>query len=138
MAAIYMWIESGIQLLTTTLYPVEVEDSVQLAGDIEPGVMWLNPSSDVNLDAPSFGVNLYNTLLTSTGTEDTLTFVEPSMGVTLYVALLDATVDVDTFYFAQPTMLATLVDKLVTVDTPDEKLQLNCDVVPGNCSMTHI
>jgi len=138
MAAIYMWPVDDQILLTTTLYPVEVVDSLQLSVAISAGGMFEIASSEIEA---TFGVEdgtyiqlrwfysdgPYDSDIEATfGTEDG-TYIQLRWFYTdgPYDSDIEATFGMED---------GTLVNKLVTADTPDEALQLSL-AINNTCTM---
>lgn len=139
MAAIYMWIDAEVMYLTTTLYPVEVIDALQLGGRLgtNPG-MYLIPNEGVD----NFEVFLSGELRQLL--KSTPTYFEAIDNVEVFLSgelrqLLKST---DVFPEAldnTETFLSGYLDlALVTVDSPDEALEFSCRLDTANCSLTLI
>jgi hypothetical protein len=136
MAAIYMWFESELQVFTTTLYPVEVADSMQLSADISAGSLTPVPyeSLDLSGDIASAAMPV---ILISYGPDNESHDISGDLtSVTLYPILITYGPDNEDHDNSGDLVSVTKPLKLVTVDTPDEKLQLTVDVYPSACSMT--
>ena len=138
MAAIYMWPVDDQILLTTTLYPVEVVDSLQISVTMNLGDMFLLPHSEFQ---STFGMEdgTYTQLrwFYSDGPYDSDLQSTFGMENGTYTQLRwfyeDGPYDSDlqsTFAMLD----GTLINKLVIADTPDESLQLNV-VINNTCSM---
>jgi len=138
MAAIYMWFNFEEMVLTTTPYPIEVIDSMQLAVNINAAEMGpINSDSHQN---SSTVVAITNPLIyiSSPLMSEAHKNNSALVGITNPLILITATAPTEAHKNSSDVVSISNPDKLVIVDTPDEKLQLNCDINPSNCSMTHI
>lgn len=127
-----------LTILTTTLYPVEVTDSFQLSADISGGSMSLIPIDSIDGGGDILSVVLNQILLTTGPYEDSIDGGGDVLSVTLYQILLTAGPNEDSIDGGGDVLSVVLQSKLVTGDTPDEELQLTCDINPSGCSMTPI
>ena len=138
MTAIYMWLEGGITYLTTTLYPVDVVDSLLIDITFSSGSMSLIPSDSVGTD---------HTVLDMTYVQQRWFYSDGPYAdstSTDHIVLDMTYVQQRWFYEAGPyddstsadhTVLdMTYIRLVVLVDTPDEKLQLNVSI-KDTCSM---
>jgi len=136
MAAIYMWFQRDIQLLTTTLYPLEVVDEVQLEFNISSAAMTPINQEELDISANLIAVTM-NQILLSYGTpQDELDISANLMAVNLYQILLSYGPGEDELDIAGDVIEVELLDILVRTDTPDEKLQLDFDINSTGWSMT--
>ena len=137
MAAIYMWFKDRI-ILTTTLYPIEVADSLCFNITATGGVMELLPESEDTVNYTAIdGSYTQVRWFYSDGPYDS--------DDTLDYTAIDGTYIQTRWFFSDgpydsddtvsfTALDGTLINKLVTVDTPDESLQLDC-VINNTCSM---
>mgnify|MGYP000058708441 CR=1 FL=1 len=140
MAAIYQWFEGGIlyQTWTTTLYPIEAIEALQISFDLSDGSMRpvLNEHIDVSVEFIS-GSKI-QTLLTTGPYEEAVDVGVEFISGTKEVTLLttgpyEEAVDVGVEFIS-----GTKVSKLVVAFAPDEELQIDFDLDPSNCSMTPV
>ena len=136
MAAIYMWPKGDQLILTTTLYPVVVQDSMAVTVTVDGGRMDLLPASDfTGTFTAQDGTYIQTRWFLTDGPYDSDfkgTFAAQN-GTYIQTRwfLTDGPYDSDfkgTFDFVS----ASLINKVVPGDTPDEKLQL--DMVLSNTS----
>ena len=141
MAAIYMWPVDDQILLTTTLYPVEVNDSLEINVTLSGGFLELIPGSSLEstqtiLDGTYTQVRwfytdgIYDSDLESTQDMEDGTYVQVRW------FYRDGPYD-DNLESTQVMLDGTYISKLVAADTPDEKLQLAL-AINNNCSMDAI
>jgi hypothetical protein len=141
MAAIYMWPEDKQIILTTTLYPVDVTDSLAIEITFTGGSMSPLPESDA-----AFVLGLQGGILQqeiwyfSDGPYDS----DAAFSLGLVGGILqqeiwffsDGPYDSDAKFRIGMGESGLLIGKLVSIDTPDEKLQLACTIDP--CSMMEV
>jgi len=72
MAAIYMWVEYNLELLTTTLYPIELIDGVNMLPTLVGFGMRVIPEDTVNADFSLVSMSLRQLLKTYGPVEDTI------------------------------------------------------------------
>lgn len=123
------------EIWTTTPYPIEVIEELQLDMDINFGSMVPIPSDEAEYDADITGAGLDVVLLTYGPDNDNAEYDADIISAGLDVILLTYGPDEDEADYDADIVDAGLDTYLVTVDTPDEKLQLDMDIVPGGCSM---
>ena len=124
--------------LTTTLYPVEVKDSIKLAATVDAGYMTILPNDSVQ--------NAYS-LLAGTNTQKRWFFYDGPYedSVDNLYSLLDGTNTQKRWFFsdgpyddsvknAYSLLDGTSIRGLVRADTPDEKLKLST-VIRNTCTM---
>lgn len=139
MAAIYQWFVQNVQVLTTTLYPIEVLDAIQMSCQLGPGPALRSVPTDDFDTSTSFISMGIKQLLKTTGPYDneydsTTSFV--SMEIR---QLLKITGPYDDIYDSITTMVSvSLSEVLVTIDTPDEALEFAFELETINCSMTPV
>jgi hypothetical protein len=138
MAAIYQWFIQDLEVLTTTLYPVEVIDAVQISADIVTGRMQpiLQDSADSTGDF--LGANIETLLINFDGGDDAADTTGDFLSANIEVLLINFDGGDDAADTTGDFLSANIASKLVTVDTPDEKLQLDCDVNPSGCSLDSV
>lgn len=101
------------ETLTTTLYPIEVEEKLAITCDLNDG--YLQPiQSDEMEGGPSF------------------------IGGTLVATLLDVTLDPDDMDGGPSFISGTLDRKLVTTYAPAEKLAITCDLNATECYLNPV
>jgi len=136
MAAIYQWFQRDVQVLTTTLYPLEVIDAIQLNFNIVSGSLQPVPQDSLYMSANVTAIVL-NQILLSYGTpEDSLDISANVTYVHLNQILLSYGTPEDELDIAGDLIEVLLISLLVTVDTPDEKLQLDFDINSTGWFMT--
>ena len=138
MAAIYMWFQRDVQVLTTTLYPLEVVDAVQFSFDIEDASMSLIPQDELGYSADLLGVTLTEILLTYGPLQDQVYYGADLLAVSLNTILLTHGPVNDELFISSDLLDVNLISLLVTVDTPDEKLQLDFDINATGWHMTPV
>jgi hypothetical protein len=111
MAAIYQWFVGDIEVLTTTLYPIEVQEGLNFTIDLDYGNM-RNVDNDDYIFAGGGFEDAYSTPILLTGPEPNDDYIM-SYG----------------FDDAYPE------DKLVIAYTPDQGLIFTVDLDSANCSM---
>jgi len=138
MAAIYMWFEAGIEFLTTTLYPIEMIDELQLNFNITDSSMSPIPQDSLNLSYGMNGVILNQILIAYGPNLDELDISAGLVSVLLNQILLSYGPNQDELDISYDLVNVQLVSLLVTADTPDEKLQLDFNISSSGCSMTPV
>lgn len=141
MAAIYGWYGSNVLLLTTTLYPVDVDDSMELSITINIGSMTLIPLDNLETSHEVMdGLYVQERWFYSDGPyEDSLETSQIVMDGT-YVQerwfYSDGPYD-DSIDTSHEVMNGSYVNKRVEADTPDEELQLAISI-DSSCTMEAI
>ena len=138
MAAIYMWIEDEYILLTTTLYPVEVVDNLQIGITFSGGFMSPIPESIISATQDmEDGTYIQVRWFYFDGPYDSDLEATQDMGDGTYVQVrwfyYDGPYDSD-LEATQAMADGTYVTKLVLADTPDEALQFALSI-NNTCSM---
>lgn len=138
MAAIYMWFEEEVQVFTTTLYPVEVIDSLQLSADLYGGSLSLIPAEAHQNSGNLVSMSLPIILISTNGPDEQHQNSGDLVSVTLPIILLSTDGPDEAHDNSGDLVSVSMPLKLVIVDTPDEKLQFTCDINPSSCSMTPV
>jgi len=138
MAAIYTWYDDGIVYLTTTLYPVEVLEAMELNISITVGSMYLVPTDEI-----AFINDMDSTIYTQVRWfyedgpyADEIAFIN-DMDSTSYVQTRWFYEDgpyTDEIGFTDDMFEIIVLLKGVLADTPDEELQLSI-AIDATCSM---
>lgn len=138
MAAIYQWFQRDVQVLTTTLYPLEVVDAVQFSFNLVSGSLQPVPQDSIYVSGNVIAASL-NQILLSYGTpEDNLDISANVIYAHLNQILLSYGTPEDELDVSWALIEVLLISLLVTVDTPDEKLQLDFDVNTSGWFMTPV
>jgi len=138
MAAIYMWFENEEMILTTTLYPVELIDSLSLSCRLTYGELKPIPVETYEMSGTLLSITLPQILFSYGPDDEQYQMSGTLLGITLPVILIIHPEDEEEYTMSGTLMSITLPLKLVTVYAPVEKLQLNCDINPAYCSMTGV
>lgn len=139
MAAIYQWIIGDEVVYTTTLYPIEAEDSLQLTVTVQDGGYLSNfPVDNVSFSWSPEQFELVTLLLSSNTDTDYVQFEWEPREFELVELLLSANTDVDYVQFEWAPIDFEIIDMLVICDTPDESLQFTVTVNAGNSSLTPV
>jgi len=127
--------------LTTTLYPIEVEEKLAFTCDLSGGSMREIAQDAMDLSTSTFLSASKATLLLDIPLKEdamdlaTSTFLSASKTTLLVeIPLKEDAMDLATSTF----LYASKELKLVTAYAPAEKLALTCDLNPANCSMTPV
>lgn len=139
MAAIYQWFVGDEVVYTTTLYPIDVTDGLQLYAATNPyGNLSIFPVDYTTTDANISDVYLDVVLLSGDTGEDYTT--TDSSIPNIYIDLLLQSGDTGEDYSTtDSSMIDIYIDELlVTCDTPDESLQLSCTVNAAGSSLTPV
>jgi len=141
MAAIYMWPVDDQILLTTTLYPVEVVDSLQVGLTFSGGFLDLIPGSDFqSTQLMQDGTYIQVRWFYEDGPYDSDLASTQGMEDGTYIQVRwfyeDGPYDSD-LQSTQTLLDGTYVSKLIEADTPDEELQLAL-TINDTCSMDAI
>ncbi len=141
MSAIYMW-HSGTQIfLSTTPYPIEVVELLQLDVTFSGGILDLIPESDLQFTQDmQDGTYIQVRWFYEDGPYDSdLQFIQDMQDGT-YIQVRwfyeDGPYDSD-LQSTQLMLDGTYETKLVEADTPDEKLQLDI-AINNTCSMDSV
>ena len=128
-------------ILTTTPYPIEVIEKLQMGGRITDGDMRPIPVEQHYMGSfDALGSTLTQLLFTLPAEEE-----QHYMGAfnaidsTLVEFLVTLPAEEERHYMGPVSALdGTLEEKLVEIDTPDEELQLDASVYGPGCSMTSV
>lgn len=134
----YGFEEIFTQELTSTLYPLEMEEAVQL--DIGIADASMNPIPE---DSMEFGVTFLSgslaEILVSTGPyDDAMDFGVTILSATLVQLLLETGPYDDAMDFGVTFLSGELIFKLIETYAPDEALQLGIALDEAACSMTPV
>lgn len=138
MAAIYMWFDNEQMVLTTTLYPVEVQDFVRVSADISLGYMTLVPSEYHQHSGDVTGISMPVLLISGTAPDEYHQHSGDVTSIQLPTILISGTAPDEYHQHSGDVTSIELVLKLVIADTPDEEVRVFCDVYPSSCSMTAV
>jgi len=127
-----------LTILTTTLYPIEINDDLQTGLTMGECLMEPVPFDEADFSYSLQEVEVKVILLTADPELDDVDFSYSLEAVEVRTILLSAAPELDDVDFSYELVEAEVVDKLVTVDTPDEELQLACSIDPSGCSMTPV
>ena len=139
MAAIYQWFPTGqLMYLTTTPYPVDINDRMEFSVTLDIGGMYLIPNEGLDATMTFMSMDLQQ-ILKSTGPyydafDASMTF----MSMDLRQILKSTGPYYDAFDSTMTFLSMDLVAKLVTIDTPDEALSTTIELSTADCSMTPI
>lgn len=128
----------GLTLLTTTLYPVEVTETVEMGGDIVSGSLTEVPEEEYDTDSDLVSITLDTILLSYPGDEEQYDTDGELRAITLETILITYPGDEEEYDTDGDLVSISVIDKLVPADTPDERLEMGGDVVPSGCSLTPI
>ena len=128
MAAIYMWPEDKYIILTTTLYPVDMTEHLSFEISVIGGTLNPLPNSDFESSYDVIdGTNTQLRWFYEDGPYDSdfesSYDMEDGTNIQLRWFYEDGPYNSD-FESSYDMMDGTVINKLVAVDTPDEKLQL--------------
>ena len=142
---VYMQYGGGeeLQILTTTIYPLEASEALQLSIALsDESYLQPIPEDAVDMDPAFFGATMFDVLI-STGPFDdavdlNVNIDDSFQGATMTQVLIstgpfDDAVDLDHAFFG-----AIMEDKLVKVYAPDEALQLSIALDAAACSLTPV
>lgn len=139
MAAIYQWFyNEGVLVLTTTLYPIEYKDELQISCDIVTGEMQEIQSDAHTQSGDLLSIELYPILINYGPDNEDHKQSGDLTSIAVNQILLIYDPDNEDHRQSGDLTSITLNLKVVTIDTPDEKLQLDCDITPSDCSMSNI
>ena len=138
MAAIYMWFEHELQIWTTTLYPIEVNDSLQFACNLTYGEMRIVQVEEIDLSSDLLAITIEAILLDYGPDDVPFDLSSDLLSITIEQILFTYGPDDVAFDQSSDLLSITIQDKLVIADTPDERLQLGCNVNPSGCSLTPV
>ena len=136
MAAIYQWEHLDLQVLTTTLYPIEVVEGLAFSLSFQLGYMRQIPDDHMIVFGDAVSGTVVQVLLT-TGPYDDHVILEADMLLGSVVQVLLETGPYDDHMIVEADMLSGLVKNgLVKVFMPDEGLIFALELVSG--SMTSV
>ena len=138
MAAIYMWFDGEEQVWTTTLYPVEIIELLEMSASLTGGGMANIAESEYTLDGALLSFEQVEILIDTPIEEDAYTLDGALLSFTLEDLLIDVDGGADEYTLDGALLSFEFENLLVTVDTPDEMLQLACDLNSVDCSMTAV
>jgi hypothetical protein len=127
-----------LTLATTTPYPIEAIESMQLDTVLAEGSMSPVPEDELDLSFSILQAPLNQILLSTGPHEDEVDLAFSLVQAPLYQILLSTGPHEDALDLSASLLQAPLEDKLVTALAPDEELQLDCVLSDSDCSMTPI
>lgn len=133
-----MWFDNEQMVLTTTLYPVEVQDFVRVSADISFGYMGLVPGEFHQHSGDLTGITKPVLLLSGSAPDEFHSNGGDLIGIDLPTLLLSGNAPDEDHQHSGDLTGIQLPLKLVIADTPDEELRVFCDVYPSSCSMTAV
>ena len=138
MAAIYQWYIDRAQVLTTTLYPVEVIDGMDLSCQVSYTHLASIPVDSFDMSS-SVDSMILHTVLKLYGpineSFDTTSLIDSMI---LKEVLKVHTATPEEFDLSSSVDSVSMSEALVTIDTPDEALEFSCALETANCSLTPI
>lgn len=139
MAAIYQWFPTGqLMFLTTTPYPIEVIDGLEFNVQVGFGGLYLIPNESIDIGATMVSMDLRQILKETGPYYEELDIAQTMVSMDLRQLLKTSGPYYEQLDISQTFISMDLVAKLVTVDTPDEALEMNIELSTGECSMTGI
>lgn len=131
-----------LTLFTTTLYPVDVDDGIEFSIAPVGGQFnqWEYDETEYSHDILTGDLQQVVWYLTAGPWEDYTTYSHDILSgdIQQVVWYKYAGPWEDSTEYSHNILTASLINKLVTVDSPDEKLQLSCEIYPTGCSMTAV
>ena len=139
MAAIYQWFVGDEVVFTTTLYPIDVTEQLQLMATSNPGGYLYNFPVDYSTLAPTMQNIEIDQILLEADVGADYTTITPTMIAITIDDLLQIGDGGEDYSTLTPTMISIEIeDLLVHCDTPDESLQLSCTTNAANSSLTPV
>jgi len=140
MAAIYQWFDGVIevQIWTTTPYPIEVIEGIEITCDLVSGYLTPIPGDLIDLGGTFLGGAIVQILLSYGPDDDSIDLGGTFLGGSIVQILLSYGPDDDLIDIAGTFLGGVLEEKLVTALAPDEGIEVTCDLIPGSCSMTPV
>jgi hypothetical protein len=138
MAAIYMWFDPEAQVWTTTLYPVEIIDSLGLSVSVTGGGMGVVEGDEYDTTGILQSFEREEIVIFGPVPDDEYDTSGQLLSFVVEELLIEGPEPADEYDTSGVLLSFEHENLLVTVDTPDEQLQLACDVNPVDCSMTPV
>jgi hypothetical protein len=136
MAAIYQWFVEDLQILTTTLYPIEVFEKLQFGISLVSGNMTAVPLEDFIFDILPLGGNIESVLYTTPLHDEAFEFDILPISGTIQKILYQTPMHDEAFEFDILAVQGNIREALVPALMPDEGMRFGCSLISG--SMTHI
>jgi hypothetical protein len=138
MTAIYQWfVEEDITtVVTTTLYPAQTEDAVELGISLVYGYMMLIPDEQHNIAVESTSGSITTVLLTTDIEDEEHNIgVESTFG-SITEVLITIGPEEEQHNVAVESTFGSITSKLVYAELPDEAMDIGISLISG--SMDHI
>jgi hypothetical protein len=138
MTAIYQWfVEEDITtVVTTTLYPAESEDAVELGISLVYGYMVLIPVEDYEFTIETLDGNITPILLTVPTEEEEYEFTLETLNGSITAILLTIPTPEEEYEFTIETLDGSITSKLVSAVMSDQAMNIGVSLVSG--SMTPV
>jgi hypothetical protein len=137
MAAIYQWFTpEDLEILTTTLYPIEVFEKIQFGASLVFGSMVAVPLEAYSFGVIALGGNITPVLVTTPLHDEAYDFIVHPLGGNIAKILLTTPTEDDAYSFGVIPLGGNITESLVKVHMPDEGVGFGCALISG--SMTHI
>jgi hypothetical protein len=130
--------QNDLQILTTTLYPVEVTESLVPTLTPSDGYMILIPEDFADAGGVHVSTELDTILLYGTADPDEAEAGGVHVTTTLTSLLIEGTANPDEADAGGLHVSTTLTSYLITADTPDESLDISIVLDASGCSMTAV
>ena len=130
---------SNLTVITTTLYPIEAIEQLQLAADINDDCALSSiPLEQHQTSSDLLAVRMPQILISYGPDDEQHEISSDVLAIRMPLILLSYGPDDEQHQNSADLLAIRMPLKLVTVDTPDEKLQLALDVTPSDCSLTPV
>ena len=126
------------EVLTTTPYPIELTESLEMGCDMTFGAMRTIPEDEMNIAASFVSGSVIETLLDGGVLPDAMDIAAAFISGSVVATLLEGSVPPDEMDISAAFISGSKELKLVTAYTPDESIQMGCDMNPSGCSMTPV
>lgn len=137
MAAIYMWRQGEVLVITTTPYPIDYTESLEISVSPVSGDLFAIPQDyfDTGIALVSGELNLirFDQFVDEEGFDTGLALVSGQLNIIRF----DVFAEEEAFDTGISLISGTLIGKVVEGDTPDESLEVSC-TIESDCSMTAV
>lgn len=138
MAAIYQWFIADAQVFTTTLYPIEATEAMELSIDFDVAYLEEVPADQLTHGVTMLEVTIREALLYAPEQIDEITHGVTLLEVSIRPGLLEAPEQVDYLTHGVTMLEVTIEMVLITVYTPDEAMDIAIALDTGSCSLTAV
>ena len=138
MAAIYQWFVGDVQILTTTIYPIEAEESLQTSVSFDAGYAGPIQFEKMDYGMTLLSMDVFPILIELPEEEDKMDYGMTLLSMDVFEVLINIPAQEDKMDYGMTLLDMDVIPRLITIYSPDEELKSTIYLDSANCSMTPV